>query len=64
MAYTESGRRIGMRSLDSHRLMAALYLLVFSMAVGISARADEVENMIGNGDFEEGLIEWNLGQSE
>jgi hypothetical protein len=53
-----------MRCLDTHCLViAALYLLVFSV-IGINAYADEVENLIRNGDFEEGTIEWALRQSE
>jgi len=57
-----------MGSLGSHwwssKLQLALYLLAFSIVVGIGAHAGEVENLARNGDFEEGLIEWDLRQSE
>jgi hypothetical protein len=40
--------------------MVTLYLSVFLLVIGINAYSDEVENLIKNGDFEDGLIEWNL----
>jgi hypothetical protein len=49
-----------MKGLSSHRLMVALHLLAFSIAFGMNAHAAEVKNLIRNGDFEEGLIEWEL----
>ena len=32
--------------------------------IGVNAHSKEVENLIRNNDFEEGLIEWDLRQSE
>jgi len=49
---------------DSYRLLIALCLLIFTTAVGSNAYADEVVNLIRNGGFEDGIIEWELRQSE
>lgn len=53
-----------MKSLISLRLTLALFLLAFSIVIGINAQAGEVKNLIRNGDFEEGTIEWELRTSE
>jgi hypothetical protein len=53
-----------MGNLGLHRLIVVLQLLVFSIMIGVDAHSKEVENLIRNGDFEEGLIEWDLRQSE
>ena len=48
----------------ARRLMSILIVLALSAIIGMSSHAAEVENLIRNGDFEEGLIEWELRQSE
>lgn len=53
-----------MRNLELHRLIAISILLLFSITTGTNSHAAEIENLIRNGDFEEGLIEWDLRQSE
>jgi len=53
-----------MRRVDSYRLLIAICLSIFSAAVGSNAYADEVVNLIRNGDFEEGTIDWELRLSE
>jgi len=47
-----------------HQLIAAVHMLAFSIVIGVNAHAGEVENLIRNGDFEDGIIEWNLRTSE
>jgi hypothetical protein len=44
--------------------VVVLFLLAFSIVIGKSSHAVEVKNLARNGDFEEGLIEWNLRQDE
>lgn len=53
-----------MASSDSHRLSVILCLLILSAVVAINAYADEVENLIRNGGFEEGIIDWELRVGE
>lgn len=53
-----------MRNSGLHQLVIASCMLAFSILIGINANAGEVENLIRNGDFEEGLIEWKLRTSE
>jgi hypothetical protein len=46
------------------QLVVILFLLAFSIVIGKSSHAAEIQNLARNGDFEEGLIEWNLRQDE
>ncbi|MFC1717081.1 carbohydrate binding domain-containing protein [Candidatus Poribacteria bacterium] len=52
-----------MRFLSLRRLMVVLHLLVFSLMVGVSVHGAGIENIARNGDFEEGIVEWELRQS-
>ena len=51
-----------MRQSVIQQLIVTLFLLVFSIVIGKSSYAAEIQNLARNGDFEEGLIEWNLRQ--
>ncbi len=49
-----------MRALSSYRLMVTLSLLVLLAVIGTSAHAAAVDNLLRNGDFEDGIAEWEL----
>ena len=53
-----------MRGLGLRYLATVSRLLLLAAVVGIDAMAAEVENIVRNGDFEDGKIEWALRQSE
>lgn len=53
-----------MRAMDSRQLVIVSCLLVLASMIGIDAMAAEIENIIRNGDFEDGKVEWELRQSE
>jgi len=49
-----------MRVSNTYRLMVTLSMLVFLAVIGMSADVSAVENLIRNGDFEDGIVEWEL----
>ncbi|MFC1717080.1 carbohydrate binding domain-containing protein [Candidatus Poribacteria bacterium] len=54
-----------MRDTNLRRLVIVLCVIVSASMIGLGAMAaDDFENIIRNGDFEEGIAEWELRQSE
>ena len=45
------------------RWSVVLCLFTVSVMIGANAYAADVENIVRNGDFEEGIIEWELRQN-
>jgi len=52
-----------MRGANLRQLVMVLCVLVSASMIGIDAMAADFENMARNGDFEEGIVEWELRQS-
>jgi len=53
-----------MRGANLRRLAIVLCVIVSASMIGIDAMAADFENIARNGDFEDGILEWELRQSE
>lgn len=53
-----------MKQSFTYQLAMLMFLLAFSLVIGQESHSAQVENLIRNGDFEDGLLDWELRQSE